>query len=164
MARTEAVINAIVRTFVYIAMVILGAMMLLTVVDVAGRYLLNRPIVGSTEVTEVMMVTLAFFAMVWCTMKKVHIKLDLLTEYIPSTVQTISDIVFYLLGLVLFSCIAWQNFLMARDNWLAGHTSWVLNIPNYPFYFLVAVSCGMVAIVLLLFIVQNIGQVMRRWT
>ena len=62
MARAETVINAIVRTLVYAAMVILGAMMLLTVIDVFGRYLLNRPLVGSTEVTEVMMVTLAFFA------------------------------------------------------------------------------------------------------
>lgn len=164
MARAETVINAIVRTLLYVAMVILGAMMLLTVVDVSGRYLLNRPIVGSTEVTQVMMVTLAFFAIVWCTKTKSHIKLDLLTEYIPPAAQIISDIIFYLLGLGLFSFTAWQNFLMARDNWLAGYTSWVLNIPNYPFYFLVAIACGMVALVLLLFIVQNIGQVMRRWT
>jgi TRAP-type C4-dicarboxylate transport system permease small subunit len=149
---------------VNIGMVILAAMVLLTVVDVFGRYLLNRPIVGSAEVTEVMMVSLSYFALVWCTMRKAHIKLDLLTEHIPPSVQTLSDIVFHLLGLGLFSFIAWQNFLMGRDNWLEGYTSWVLHIPNYPFYFVVAIACGMVALVLLLFIVQNIGQVIKRWT
>ena len=112
MTRVETVIYAIVRALVYTAMIILGAMMLLTVVDVSGRYLLNRPIVGSTEITQVMMVILAFFAMVWCTKTKTHIKLDLLAEYIPSTAQIISDIFFNLLALGLFSLTAWQNLIL----------------------------------------------------
>lgn len=163
MARTEKILNILVRIMFYIAVVLLAAMMLLTVVDVSGRYLLNRPLVGSTEVTQQMMVSLAYFAIVWCTMKKAHIKLDLFTERIPLVAWTIIDILFYFLSIVLFSFIAWQNFRMARDHMLAGHSSWVLNIPNYPFYLLVAIACGIVVLILLLFIVQNIGQVMKRW-
>jgi len=47
----------------YIAMTLLTAMMLLTVSDVSGRYLLNRPIEGSMEATQQMMVSLAFFGL-----------------------------------------------------------------------------------------------------
>jgi TRAP-type C4-dicarboxylate transport system permease small subunit len=163
MARTEKILNILVRIMLYLAMVLLAAMMLLTVADVSGRYLFNLPIEGSTEVTQQLLVSLAYFGLVWCTMKKAHIKLDLFTERIPLVAWAIIDILFYLLSVVLFSCIAWQNFIMARDSMLAGHSSWVLNIPNYPFYLLVAIACGVVVLILLLFMIQNIDQVMKRW-
>ena len=87
MGRTERVLNAVVRTFLNIAMVVLAAMMLLTVADVTGRYLFNRPLTGSTEVTEFMMACLSFLAMAWCTKKKTHIKLDIMDRYLPPTVS-----------------------------------------------------------------------------
>ena len=157
------VINVIVWVLVSIAMIVLVGMMLITVVDVSGRYLLNKPIVGSTEITEVMMVSLSFLALVWCTMKKVHIRLDLLTDYIPPATRTINDTIFFVLGMVLFSFISWQNFLMAKANYIAGYSSWVLHIPNYPFYFVVAITTGIVALILLLFIIQNIVQGIKKW-
>lgn len=164
MGRTERVLNAVVRTFLNIAMVVLAAMMLLTVADVTGRYLFNRPLTGSTEVTEFMMACLSFLAMAWCTKKKTHIKLDIMDRYLPPTAQAISDIVFYLLGLGLFSLISWQNFLMARYHLVARYDSPVLKIPDYPFYMLVSFACGIAALVLLFLIVQNIGQVIKKWT
>jgi len=157
------VFNVAFWVLVSVAMLILVGMMLLTVVDVGGRYLINKPIVGSTEITEVMMLSLAFLALVWCTVKKVHIKLDLLTDHIPPAVRTINDTIFFILGMVVFSLISWQNFRMARDHLAAGHSSWVLHIPNYPFYFVVAITSGIVALVLLLFIIQNIVQGIKRW-
>ena len=164
MGRTERVLNAVVRTLLNIAMAVLGAMMLLTVADVTGRYLFNRPLTGSTEVTEYMMAVLSFLALAWCTKKKTHIKLDIMDRYIPATSRVISDIVFYLLGLGLFSLTSWQNFLMASNHMFAHYDSPVLKIPDYPFYLLVSFACGIVALVLLFSIVQNIGQVIKKWT
>ena len=157
------VINIIVWVLLGIAMVVLIGMMLLTVVDVGGRYLINKPILGSMEVTEVMMVCLAFIGLVWCTMKNVHIKLDLLTGYIPPKVRTINDTIFFALGMVLFSLMSWQNFLMAKTNWIAGHSSAVINIPKFPFYLVVSITCGVTALILMLFIIQNIIQVVKKW-
>jgi TRAP-type C4-dicarboxylate transport system permease small subunit len=164
MGRVEIVINAIVRTLLNIAMAALAAMMLLTVADVTGRYLFNRPLTGSTEVTEFMMACLSFLALVWCTLKKTHIKLDLMDRYIRATPQIISDIFFYLLGVGLFSLVSWQNFLLARVHQIGLYDTPVLKLPDYPFYLVVSFACGMVALVLLLSIIQNISQMVKKWT
>jgi TRAP-type C4-dicarboxylate transport system permease small subunit len=164
MGRAEMVINVIVRTLLYVAMAVLAAMMLLTVADVSGRYLLNRPLTGSTEVTEFMMACLSFLALVWCTLKKTHIKLDLMDRVIPATSQLISDIFFYLLGMGLFSLVSWQNFLLAEVHRIGLYDTPVLGLPDYPFYLLVSFACGMAAMVLLFLIVKNISQVIKKWT
>lgn len=162
LARTETVINVIARTVGYTGMGVLVAMMLLTVVDVFMRYVLNRPILGATEITQFMMVTLAFFMAVWCTMLKAHIKVDLMSRYIPPMAQTISESIYSILGLGLYFLIGWQIFLEAGDKWSIGQLSEILDIPVYPFYLVVAIACGMVALMLLLHLVQNIVQAVKR--
>ena len=162
LARTETVINVIARTIGYTGMGVLVAMMLLTVADVFMRYVFNRPILGTTEITQFMMVTLAFFMAVWCTMLKAHIKVDLMSKYIPPMAQTISESIYIFLGLGLYSLISWQIFLTAGDKRLIGQLSEILDIPVYPFYLMAAIACGIVALMLLMHMVQDIVQAMKR--
>jgi TRAP-type C4-dicarboxylate transport system permease small subunit len=159
----EKAINALVWVLAIIASIVLACMMLLTVIDVGGRYLFNRPILGSTELTEFMMVPLCFFAIVWCTRKNLHIKLDLMTKYLPPVIWAVIDSIFYLLGIGLFSFITWQNYQKGMERLLERHTSDILIIPFYPFYFLVSFACGIVVLILLFFILQHIGQAIKKW-
>ena len=43
-----------------LAALVLMALMLLTCVDVAGRYFLNRPVTGGLEVTEILLALVIF--------------------------------------------------------------------------------------------------------
>ena len=159
----EKAINALVWVLAIIAAVVLAAMMLVTVVDVGGRYLLNRPLLGSTELTEFMMVPLCFIAFIWCTQKKLHIKLDIATKYLPPIFWAVMDSIFYLLGIGLFSFIAWQNYLKGLERLLERHTSDILVIPFYPFYFLISFASAIIVLILLLFVVQYIGKGIKKW-
>ena len=161
---TETVINIVTRIFGNVAVVILVAMMLLTVADVFMRHAFNRPLLGTAEVTQFMMVTLAFLAMVLVTGLRAHIKVDLLTKYIPPMTRTVSEGVYYLLGIVPFSFISWQNFIRAGEMQQTHQISELLSIPFYPFYLLLAVSCGLVALLLLINLLQCIIRVVNRWT
>lgn len=145
-----------------IGIAVLVAMMLLTVVDVFLRFTFNRPIVGSTEVTQFMMVSLAFLVLVLCTIRKAHVKVDLVAAHFPLRVQTVCDAVLYLFGSGMFSLIAWRTFLQARNALFRNQASDVLSIPVSPFYFLVAVTCGMVSLLLLTHLVKNIVQSVKR--
>ncbi len=168
LTRAQALINALGRILGIIGMIVLVAMMLLTGFDVFLRYVFNRPILGSAEITELMMVTFAFITIVWCTAGKAHIKVDLLSNRIPDTAKIVSDTLFYFLYLVLTSFIAWRNFLEALavrpTSTFAGAGSSILDIPHYPFYMLIAVACALIAVMLLIYIGQGIAQVAKRWT
>ena len=168
LTQMQTLVNQIGRVLGIIGMAVLVAMMLLTGIDVFLRYVFNRPILGSIEITELMMLTFAFAAIVWCTANKSHIKVDLISGRIPDSAKSISDIIFYIFYLVLNVFLAWRNFLEAMAlkpaiGYAGGRTS-ILDILHYPFYLLIAVACALISIMLLIYIIQDIAQVVKRWT
>src|SRR5690606_41829295 len=71
---------AIVAALKAIAVVSLCGMSLLTVIDAAGRYLLNRPIIGSVELVELLMIAVIFSRVPLMTRARGHITVDGLTQ------------------------------------------------------------------------------------
>ncbi|HLR78098.1 MAG TPA: TRAP transporter small permease [Burkholderiaceae bacterium] len=66
------------------AALILFGLMLLTCIDVIGRYVFNRPLVGATELTEIFLALAIFSAMPVITWRQGHIVVDLIDTFLPS--------------------------------------------------------------------------------
>ncbi len=164
---TQTIVDKLGQAVGAIGMVTLVAMLLLTTGDVFLRYTFNRPILGSTEIIQFMMVVFAFSAILWCTAGKKHIHVDILDKYIPAKAISITDIIFYTLYLVIYGFIAWRTFLEALDIWptsqTIGSVSTVLGIPEYPFYLFIAFTCGIISIMLAVFIVMTIIIEVKKW-
>src|SRR5690606_10079135 len=107
-------ITALSRILALAAGLVLAAMMLLTVADVALRWLFKYPVIGTTEITESMMACIAFFALAWCAAEKSHLKVDLVVERFPPRVQGLIDSLTTVVGLCLVALIAWRSFLEGR--------------------------------------------------
>jgi TRAP-type C4-dicarboxylate transport system permease small subunit len=147
-------INLLIRVGAYLAIVALVSMMLLTVCDVFLRYAFNCPILGGMEITESMMITLAFLAIAYCALEKGNVKMDILVSRLPSRGQVAFDIVGYILCLVLSIPMAWCYLTEAFDIQRLGQVSTILRIPAYPFYLVVFFGCTMLSIVLLIELVK----------
>lgn len=160
---TEAVINIVNRIFYITGIVVLVMMMLMTVSDVFARYVFNKPILGTAELIQFMMVTLAFLAMVVITGVRGHIKVDLLSKYLPPMVKTSTEGIYSFFGIIIFALISWQNFIQVNEMQRTSRYSNLLDIPYSPFYFILAVSCGLIAMILLLNMIQCIIRVVERW-
>jgi len=143
-------------------MVLLLSMMLLTVVDVFLRYVFNSPIFGGTEITERIMLTTAFSGIILCTILKGHIKVDLLGKLFKPAAQLISEAIFYLLGAGLFALTLFLTIPMALEQKAIGAATSLLDIPLYPFYLLIIISFGIISIILLIFVAQNILKLVKK--
>ncbi|WP_425074793.1 TRAP transporter small permease [Sagittula sp. S175] len=62
-----------------ICAVLLLAMMALTVADVLGRYLMNAPVPGATELTELMLAAVIFVGLPAASLDGDHVHVDVLT-------------------------------------------------------------------------------------
>jgi TRAP-type transport system small permease protein len=146
---------------VAVAGTMLTAMMLLTFFDVAGRRLLNRPIIGSWELIEFMMALLVTFGLGYCALKKGHIRVDLIMQYTGRKTNLWFDIFAYGISCVFFMFISWRVWLHAQKVYASNLTSPALFIPVYPFIFLLSVGAALVALVFLrdfLKSVEEVGQ------
>ena len=138
---------------------VLGLMMLLIVVDVLGRYLLNRPIKGSIELVEYFMIIVGSLGHAWCTLHGAHAKIDLVVMRFSSKVRLIIDINTHCLCLVIYILLVWQGFLEAWDMaFLYEDVSTVLEIPVYPFYFLFTFGFLMLCLATIVRLVQMVKE------
>jgi TRAP-type C4-dicarboxylate transport system permease small subunit len=122
------------------AAVVLTAMMLLTGADVIARYVLNAPIKGAFELTEILLVCLVFLAMPLAMMANAHVEVEL---WEPKS--GLGDRVRRVLGgvaaLLVFGGLAWQLIEHATRLARYGTVSNSLSIPLNGVAWLAAFGC-----------------------
>ena len=149
----------ITRLMNYVATGVLALMMLLTVSDVLMRYFFRRPLSGTTELTEVMMVVVVFLALAWSAVTRGHLKVDLVVSRFSPRVQAVVDSVTLLVGLGMLVIITWRSFI---ESMSVQATSSLLKFPMYPFHWLLTLGFAMLSLVVVSLIVQNIAEVVKK--
>lgn len=133
-----------------VASIILFLMMILTVTDVIGRKLFSHSVTGAVELTEFMLVILVFFSLARCEAKDGHVKVDLIMSQFGGRVQAAVDMVTQFVGFLLCGLITWSTVIYAGKMCASGEVSQDLWIPKYPFVYVVALGCGVLALTLLI--------------
>ena len=144
-----------------VASVALFLMMLLTTTDVVGRKLFSHSVSGAVELTEFMLVILIFFSLAWTEAKNGHVRVDLVMGQFSNRTRAVVDMVTQLAGSMLCALITWSTLIYAERMKASGEVSQDLWIPIYPFVYVVAVGCGIYALVLLVKFLAAIGRVRR---
>lgn len=120
--------------------VALAGMMVLTVIDVAGRYLFNTPVLGAFELTEFLVLILIFSFLAYAQSQKRHICVEILADLLPQKVQFVSQLINAIVSIVLFVLITYMGINKAIELIGTGESSPNLVIPNYPFAFFLALG------------------------
>lgn len=140
----------------------LAAMMFLTFFDVGGRYLLKKPITGAYEVTEFMMVLLVGFGLAYCGLRRGHIRVDLIFDYVSSRANLWLDVFAYGVSFIFYAVIVWQGWINAMRSLGSDLTSVLLKIPVYPFTFVLVVALGFLSLVFLRDFLKSIEELRKR--
>jgi TRAP-type C4-dicarboxylate transport system permease small subunit len=162
--RIETGAYATSRIGAIVAEVALSFITLLTVADVFGRYFLSSPITGTYELVGLFLVCAGTWGWGYCQLEKRHISVSILTEHLTKRTQTILTCVGYFLGLVGFSLLCWRVFLLAWSYIFIprGGTTLTLGIPFAPFMFMLAITAGVMALILLIDFIKSLAKVLKR--
>ena len=121
--------------------VLLLALMGVTVVDVAGRYLLSRPLPGATEITELLLCATIFTGLPAVCLDDGHVTVDLVTSRLERRPAALRLAAARLVTAAALAVIGWR--LAVQGGRLAGYgeTSVYLRLPVAPLAFLAAGLC-----------------------
>lgn len=134
-----------------IAALTLFGLMMLTCVDVVGRYFFSRPLPGGFELTELAMGALIFTSLPLVTMRRQHVRVDLIDHIVPASVQVVQQTLLDVVAAVCMGAIAWRLWVRAADMALAGETTATLQIIVYPLvYYMAAMAFVTTALILVL--------------
>jgi len=133
----------------------------LTVIDVIGR-IFKRPIIGGTEITEFMMVTIVFLCIGWAAVKGKMITVDLVMMRLPLKVQSILNVITMVIGLVVVGIITWRSYLATIDVQNDRVTTMILHIPSAPFMWILSIGFSVLCVVMLAQVVRNVVKVVAQ--
>jgi len=142
----------------FLSLIALVAMMLMTTADVILRYLFDRPILGSMEMTELLMVTIAGLSLAWCTLKSGHIRVDIITSMFSKKTNRRIDIVNYVITAALCAFIAPALIGRYIEGEKLNVSTYVLKIPEGPFVLILTFGYFLTFLVLIVKIVKSISE------
>lgn len=123
----QTVLNGVSRVLVRAASlaalasgVLLMAMMLLGAVDVASSWLLNRPIPGAFEATEMLLAAAALLPLAHVTRTGGMIRVGFLHDRLPAPARRAADMLAALLSTAFYALLAWQAWLLVTTSINAG--------------------------------------------
>ena len=129
------------------ASALLFGMMVLTFFDVVGRYLLNRPIRGAFEITELGLLVLIFAGLPLVSHADEHVTMDFIDRILPERVARTWVRVMHAICAAIMFFLAWQVWLKAGKLAAYGDTTDVLLISIGPFVYFMAAMIGLTGVV-----------------
>lgn len=121
----------------YVAGAALVVMMLLVNANVILRTF-GQPIWGSYEIVGFLGSVVISFALIYPTIHKTHMAVELITSRLPSGFQNILNVMNHLLVMVVLGLIARESYEYGLQIWHSSQVSETLGIPFHPILFGIA--------------------------
>lgn len=121
-------------------------MAVITFADVSGRFF-NYAIPGTYELVELMMAPAVFLALFYAQRRGTHIRITILYQRVPGRFRIWFDLLASLIGFVVLAITGWGLLLWGVSSWRIREVALgMVDIPVYPFKFIAAIGCLMLAI------------------
>ena len=137
-----------------IGVALLCILMLQGAADVIGRYVFNRPLIGTMERAEVLLALMVFLAWGHTQLAKAHVGVTFFVSRLQHRARSLVNIITTLLALVLFGLIMWQGAVIAKAYHEGGRLIYVIHWPLAPFQLVVSLGALVVCLVLIMQMVQ----------
>jgi TRAP-type C4-dicarboxylate transport system permease small subunit len=141
----------------FVALIAIVIMMMLTTADVILRYLFDSPILGSFEMTELLMVSIAGLTLAWCTLKSGHIRVDIIINMFSKKTNRTIDVVNYILTGVICAFIVPALINRYIEGEKLDVRTYVLKIPEGPFVLLLSFGYLLMFLVLIVKTIKSIS-------
>ncbi|MFZ5692711.1 MAG: TRAP transporter small permease [Pseudomonadota bacterium] len=129
------------------AALLLFCLMAITTVDVIGRYLLNWPLRGGFEITELLLLTLIFAGLPLVSRADEHVTMDFIdAAFGPRGRVMLRRLINIICGLIIVG-LSYRVWLRADKIAGYGDTTDVLRIPVGPFVYFMAIMVAVTGVV-----------------
>lgn len=126
--------------------------------DIALRFLLDRPIKGTLEYSEYLLVAIVFLSLGFAQLTGTHIRVEFLFSRFPARLQTVMNIITLFLLIVFFVMMALQIGERAYISWSEGIllSATTVKLPIWWPSFIGFFGCALLVIALLTQLIRNI--------
>ena len=119
------------RVQLWLAVVALVALMMVTVVDVFMRYLFNRPIRGSFDAVEGLLLIFVFNSMAATFFSRRNIVIDIIDSFIPRRSSAALIRIADVMSVLVLALLMWAMLVPATQSYAYGELKQDLGLPIF---------------------------------
>ena len=144
-----AAIKRLRKSLEYLAALALCVLILVTILDVFGRYLLNSPLPGAFEYVRALMAIVTFAALPLVSGRNEHLRAGILDHLISPRVNALREPFVQLLSAVVLAGIAWRLWAESRAKWMSKDILSSIDLPLWiPIVFMMVMCVAAVIVTL----------------
>ena len=150
------------KTLEYLAALALTALILVTVVDVFGRYVLNSPLPGAFEYVRALMALVTFAALPLVCARNEHLRAGILDHMMSPRMNALREPLVQLLSVLVLAGIAWRLWVESRAKWVSKDVLSSIDLPLWiPIAFMMVLSVVAVLVTVALTIASTRSALSR---
>ena len=131
--------NMVSAAFIFVLMLIVSG-------DVIGRYVFSRPLWGTLEAAESILVFVVFLGFGYTQFQKGNIRVQILSSRLPLRGRMVLDLLTNVLGLAMFALITYETCSHAILAYQIGEESvGMVRVPLWPSRFAIPLGCFFLA-------------------
>lgn len=157
LSKEFSVAPELLRALGLVMCVLLFALMILTTIDVTGRYVFDNPLPGTVEYTELGLGILVFGSLPLVTARQEHITIDIFDFLLRARRKYVQQICVNVLGVAITAFIAWRIFVKAEELASNGDRSINMQLPLAPIAYFMSVMSAVAALIMLMLTLHYIG-------
>ena len=161
LSKTERLAGSASLLFANIAAVILLGLVVLTCVDVIGRYFFSNPVTGAVELVRICMAGIIFFSFPLMFLKSDHIIVDLLPFFRRGWLAWVTSIVILLIIAYVAYRVGDRTYDYALRAYEDEDVTEYLSIPRWPIVGFITLSLFVAAAMTLLRLVSILATPSR---
>ena len=144
-------VQAIISSFcVFIIMFLISA-------DVIGRFFFGKPVMGTYEIGQTLMVFIVFFGVAYTQMTGGNVTVETFIRNFGPKTRLALSIFAAVIGLMLFSLMTYSSWKLAWAAWANKRTiQGLLGLPLYPSKFTVSMGTATLSLYFLLDLIKKI--------
>lgn len=127
--------------------------------EVILRALFRISVPGVFEMSSQMMVAISLLGISYVQQKREHITIDLISDKVPALFNKISNIIIYVIGILITIVYSWQGWISFYNSWQTQeYTLGIVQFPLWPGKLAVALSMTIIAVRYLLDLINEISS------
>jgi TRAP-type transport system small permease protein len=128
------------RAQLWLAVIALTTLMMVTVIDVFMRYLFNRPVRGSFDAVEGLLLLFVFNSMAAAFFGRRNVVIDIIDSFVPRRLSGMLIRIADLLSVLILGLLAWAMLVPAAQSYAYGELKQDLGLPIFILWFAAIVS------------------------
>lgn len=139
MRTLEKVIHWIANFLAFFSIASTAGMLILSVVDVILRKFFNTPIVGASELVQMLNVGTILALGLGC-MTNENISVDFVMDKFPEKLRHVIQFIVHLITIVILGIMIWRGCMNAMDSMSKKYVFSLLKVPQWPFILVLALG------------------------